>query len=106
MGIRVERENMMLKHLDKWLDSLNEFESKHEDFCCVVKIIFSVVGVLAILITFGAGIVAVNHWNSALDAEITWEGDLQMSDSRIVHCIATGRGMSCDWTHVSGADNL
>lgn len=90
----------MLKHLDKWLDDLNEFADKHYDFCFAIKGIC--VGVLGIGIL--AAFFAAIFFTSPDSSKVKWEGDLQMSDTRIVHCIATKDGLSCDWNHASGAD--
>lgn len=92
----------MLKHLGEWLDSWNGFAERHYVFSSVT---YGVLAFLAVvLFLFGAIAFAIE--NSPEPSDILWEGDVQTEDTRIVHCIATTDGMSCDWTHASGADNL
>ena len=56
----------------------------------------------------------VTATNSVTGEDVTVslsEVTIILSDTRRVHCIildrdATGQAMSCDWSHVDGADNL
>ena len=36
--------------------------------------------------------------------EVTWQGTIQLDDTRRVPCVATNYGMSCDWLHADGTD--
>lgn len=92
----------MLNYLDKWLDHCNEFAEKHEDFCFAIKAICVVAALIAAIVAF----IVLIELTTPEHSDILWEGDVQTEDTRIVHCIATTDGMSCDWTHASGADNL
>ena len=38
--------------------------------------------------------------------EVVWQDTIELNDTRRVHCVATGYGMSCDWAHADGADAM
>lgn len=92
----------MLRHLDKWLNSWNRFSDNHYVFSSIVYLVMCFMALVLLIFGFAVLDAATAHEHS----DILWEGDVQTEDARIVHCIATTDGMSCDWTHASGADNL
>lgn len=38
--------------------------------------------------------------------EVTWQGTIQLDDTRRVPCVANGYGLSCDWAHADGVDAM
>lgn len=90
----------MLKRLDKWLDSWNEFSDDHCVFSAIVDTVMLFVALVLLISGFAVFVKLTDHEHS----DVLWEGGVQMSDTRTVHCIATKDGLSCDWVHASGAD--
>lgn len=87
----------MLKRLDESLDSLGDFVYKHQGFA-----ILSLAVVLALLTT----VVTLSE-RSPEDTGRgvpAWEETVTLEDTRRVHCVGFEDGVSCDWTHASGAD--
>lgn len=88
----------MLKRLDKRLDSLTDFAVEHPFFAVGVPTAIVVIVFYAALCFTLAG--------ADRTPEVRWEGDIVLEDTRTVHCVRFDHGVSCDWPHASGADNL
>lgn len=84
----------MLKRFTAWMDRNQEFLN----------------GVMLgmMLVICGIGLSFIAFWMFGEESpDVVWEDTVRLEDTRTVHCIgfASG-GVSCDWTHVSGGDNL
>lgn len=76
-------------------------EWKWSDMIWPIILILSIAIGMA-LSCFNLGVTyARNHTD-----EVTWQGTIQLDDTRQVPCVANGYGLSCDWAHADGADAM
>ena len=92
----------MLKRLGDLLDDVNAFTNEHETFATVTVIVAGGLLVCALIV----GMIMLGVASRPDHSDVLWEGTVTLSDTRRVHCIATDDGLSCDWTHADGGDNL
>lgn len=89
-----------MKHLSELSDAWYEFRMKHDNAFSTARYIRLVAVEIIVFVAIALGIEALSEVGAESE-NVTWEGNLQTSDGRIVHCLAVGNGVSCDWDHAS-----
>lgn len=88
----------MMKWLGDRLDNLIDFSYDHPAFS------MTFVGVVLFALIIGLAFFLPSLENHG--TEVKWEGQITLRDTRRVYCVVTDEGMSCDWPHADGSDNL